>query len=70
MQSDIVLEASGAIAGIKKNGFAVLPDKRRKTPVENCASLLVAEGVVKIQNRVPIGSGRLAAGFCANNKSG
>jgi len=28
----------GAIAGIKKNGFAVVPDKRRETPVENRAS--------------------------------
>src|SRR6266851_9655140 len=57
---DIVFEAIGAIAGIKKNGFAVVPDKRRETPVENRASLLVAEGVVEIQNRVLIGGGQLA----------
>ncbi len=45
---DIVLEAIGAIAGIKKNGFAVVPDERRETPVENRASLLVAESVVEV----------------------
>ena len=43
-------KAIDAIAGIKKNGFAVVPDKRRETPVENRASLLVAEGVIEIQN--------------------
>src|SRR5206468_5145219 len=57
---DVVLEDIGAIAGIKKDGFAVVADKRRETPVENRASLLVPEGVVEIQNRVLIGAGQLA----------
>src|ERR1700687_793705 len=57
---DIVLEAMASIAGIKKDGFAVVPDKRRETPVENRASLLVAEGVVEIQNRVLTGGGERA----------
>src|SRR6266851_5926275 len=57
---DVVLELIGVIAGVKENSLAVVPDKRRETPVQNRASLLVAEGVVEIQDRVLIGGGELA----------
>jgi hypothetical protein len=58
-----VLEFIGVIASIKEYGLAVVPDKRRETPVENRASLLISEGVVEIQNRVLIRVGQLAGGW-------